>query len=313
MSSLEKTFTIFMYFENNIAHEFGMVCHEISGSDDEKLKILHQQLEIDVNIAKRFKLKRNYTFEQWTAHKRIGRDDSIFLSGFDYFGYSAMRSPMLSFREVIDGILPPDVITLKGSERLWGNTVSQLMYDTPDWLHRYTKNGLLLLNDLIEDDFFSAIRQLMEAGHNVSSAKLLMLCIDTLSFLEYGDVQHNFTKWLHRFSELSELNITPEEIWEFRNSIVHMTNLSSRKVREGKVVRLSIFNGPVDQPTPQPFSDTKLFNLEKLLAEIIRAVHKWGYSIDTREKFAQFIERYDTLISDVRYGTYPTNETQPSK
>src|SRR5690606_9143663 len=99
------------------------------------------------------------------------------------------------------------------------------------------------LSELLNDDYFKAIKLLFNAGHHVSSAKLLMSCVDTLAFVEHGDVRGNFTDWLDAYVDLEPIGISALEVWEFRNSILHMTNLASRQVLAGKVSSIAPYIG----------------------------------------------------------------------
>ena len=60
----------------------------------------------------------------------------------------------------------------------------------PDYLRRYTANGQFDLPRLINDDFFVPIKLLFNNKHYVSSAKLLLIFVDTISFLESGGPAH---------------------------------------------------------------------------------------------------------------------------
>ena len=55
----------------------------------------------------------------------------------------------------------------------------------PDYLVHYTTENTFRFTELINDDYFKAIRTLFNAELYVSSAKLLISCVDTLSFVEY--------------------------------------------------------------------------------------------------------------------------------
>ncbi len=43
----------------------------------------------------------------------------------------------------------------------------------------------------------------------------------------------NFSKWLAAYADLTPLGVTAKELWEFRNGLLHMINLSSRAVTAG--------------------------------------------------------------------------------
>ena len=106
-----------------------------------------------------------------------------------------------------------------------------------DYLTKYSTEDGFDLPRLLNDDFFVAIRLLFNNRCYVSAANLLMSFIDSIAFVEYGDCTggSNFCRWLESYVDLQSIGITAEEIWEHRNSLVHMTNLDSRKVLSGKV------------------------------------------------------------------------------
>lgn len=60
------------------------------------------------------------------------------------------------------------------------------------------------------------------------------LALDTVAFIDKGDVKDNFCLWLDAYADLKPPGITAKELWEFRNGLLHMTNLHSRSVATGK-------------------------------------------------------------------------------
>jgi hypothetical protein len=84
------------------------------------------------------------------------------------------------------------------------------------------------------------MKLLFNQKHYISSFKLLVSLIDTIAYLEYGDVKRNFQQWLDTYSEISKVEITSDEVYQLRNSLLHMTNLNSRDVLKKKHRRLSI-------------------------------------------------------------------------
>jgi len=131
--------------------------------------------------------------------------------------------------------------------------------------------------------------------------KLLMICIDTISYLEYGDTSGNFQKWISSYTKLSDLNITDNELWEFRNSILHMTNLDSRKVKQKKEKRLMFYVSHPEIKYQDKNDEGKFFKFKDLLNCIAWGISKWGgtYNIE-KSKFDDFVARYDRIISDKR-------------
>lgn len=161
----------------------------------------------------------------------------------------------------------------------------------------------LELGKLIDSDFLDAIRLLFENQKYVSSIKLLLASVDAFSFIEYGDITGSFKMWISKYCDMKSLGITEDELWEYRNSIVHMTNAYSRKVMNNKVQKLSFYvsKNNVDYLTTD--GEAKYFNLISLMNTITNGIENWCESYNTeREKFEMFCERYDLIISDSRYN-----------
>lgn len=170
-----------------------------------------------------------------------------------------------------------------------------------DWVIEYIDEKGLHLDNLINDDFIDAIRLLYKSKHYVSAMKLLMICIDSISYLEYGDCNSSFKKWLDSYAELSTIHITSNELWEFRNSILHMTNLDSRKIMSNKEKRLFFYVAHRDTPHFDESDEGKYFNFLDLLDCVMNGIKKWGDSFNiVREKIEVFVNRYDRIISDKR-------------
>jgi hypothetical protein len=93
--------------------------------------------------------------------------------------------------------------------------------------------------------------------------------------------------------------VTPEELWELRNGVLHMTNLSSRQVTRKRVRRISIHIGSEGETDSD---GTYYFNFFALIQAFAAALQRWfaSYNIE-REKLAAFVERYDETISDSRF------------
>ncbi len=170
----------------------------------------------------------------------------------------------------------------------------------PDWLLKYTNNGAVDLPLLIHDDFFLAIKLTFNAGLYVSAAKLLVSCIDSIAYIEFGDKQgfQPFVKWLSTYADLSMVGVTAEELWELRNSLLHMTNLSSRKVKKNGIRRISFLIGGQGETDAE---GTHYFDFMKLVGAFQGGLGRWLQSYnDERSKFVEFVERYDETISDSR-------------
>jgi hypothetical protein len=106
-----------------------------------------------------------------------------------------------------------------------------------DWLIKYANGTTIDISQLINDDYFLAIKLTFNAKLYVSSMKLLLSAIDSIAYIEYGDKKDIFEKWLTTYADISHLGITPKELWEMRNGLLHMTNLNSREVSKKRCVR----------------------------------------------------------------------------
>jgi len=169
-------------------------------------------------------------------------------------------------------------------------------------------NFTLLLND----DFFEPVKLLFNAKFYVSATKLLVVAIDSVSFIEYGNIKENtFIKWLDTYAEIDTLGITSEELWEHRNSLLHMSNLESKKILSGKVRALIAYIG--EQPANVKLNEENIgyYNLSKLIHVFAEACGKWCLTYDSdRTKINSFIKRYDLIISDARLLKIEYNEPQ---
>ena len=195
----------------------------------------------------------------------------------EFDGYDAVKQQRVNYPEVI---------------------YEELMID---YVLEYFKDKKFRFAELINDDFFEAIRVTFNKKLYVSSIKLMMSSIDTFSFLEYGE--SNFKKWLDTYADLTPLNINSEELWEFRNSMLHMTNLDSKKVIKCKVQRIQFYISKEDAGHFKQSDEAKYFNYVSLITIIAKAIEQWGNTyLGGGNKIDEFVGRYDRIISDKRYG-----------
>lgn len=172
----------------------------------------------------------------------------------------------------------------------------------------FTDKGLDL-GGLLNADFFQPIRILFQGKHYVSATKLLVVAVDSVSHIEYGDIPGSFSQWLNKYSNLSKIGITAEELWEHRNSLLHMSNLDSRKVRSGSVRRLVAYIGEIPSNVRLDQTNVGYYNLQHLILEFGAACGRWAetYNQD-RSKIDSFVERYDLIASDARMLWIPIEE-----
>jgi hypothetical protein len=171
-----------------------------------------------------------------------------------------------------------------------------------DYIGTFFTNDGFDFSGLLNADFFEPVRILFQKQHYVSATKLLVVGLDSVGFREYGEIKENtFVKWLNTYSEIRNLGITAEELWEHRNSLLHMSNLDSRKVRAGKIRRLVAYVGELPVGIKLEEQNTGYFNLQKLILTFADACGKWCETYDKeRSKITAFVERYDLIASDAR-------------
>lgn len=314
----ETIFNLYFYVSEDIISEVGAVVHRHSGSDDEKLLYLQQNVQHDFGKVKkfevppRFKIKVNGDIKNgidFTSYRNLcneGYGLSIFEKAFQFF--SGPPDPLVVVTPVENGI-----VKVEGIEKIKIATTSAPAFFHIDkqkvWYQDYIDNEGFHFDNLINDDFIEAARILFNAKHYVSSMKLLMICIDTVSYLEFGDVQKNFQIWLDTYVDLDKLDISSEELWEFRNSLLHMTNLDSRKVTGGKVKRLVFYVSGASARLPKEIDQGKTFGFKEMLDTLASGISKWALSYNLeKEKFKTFLSRYDRIISDKRMTTTYLND-----
>ncbi len=179
-----------------------------------------------------------------------------------------------------------------------------------DWVPKYMTDEGFDLPRLLNDDFMVAIKLLFNNGFYISATKLIMCFIDTMAYIEYGDGGHaNFRNWLDAYVDLTKVNVSSEEIWEHRNSLVHLSTLSSRKVAAGKVRRLVAYVGNLPKDSPSEDAEAKWFSLWYLLEALAVGIGEYAQALDSdRSKISHFAERYDHILSDKRMMYFKFDE-----
>ena len=297
----EQVFNLFVYVERNTVKELGVAVHEADGADSQKLSILQSLVEADCKTARRFKLAQAIEWPQYESMMRLGLQLQLFEDALKDCG--ASTEPLVVITPIVDNA--PNILAVAGLGPL---DLDQLQ-DTPltglgvmaDYLKAYTQGKYFDAPRLINDDYFKAIKLLFNAGHYVSAAKLLLSCVDSIAFIDAGDVPHSFVRWLEAYADLPSIGITPQELWEFRNGLLHMTNLASRAVRNGTVARLIMCVGGIPEENRPNTKCEKYFNLRQLIDLVAAGLAKWlqTYNSDPA-KVIEFVRRYYLTISDAR-------------
>ena len=307
---IERIFNLFIYTNGDVIEQLGVVVHEMEGSDEEKLAFLRKAVDYDYKVAEKAVVKfcsygtsnGEFKYSSYLAMARAGRSLDVFEKIFSIYG--ANEAPLSCITPIVNGEPEIDIVSDHGALLLGGYEEHPKIGGgwMPDYLEAYSTPDGFDMPKLMHDDYFDAIKVLFNGKHYVSCMKLILSFIDTISFVEFGDVQGNFVKWLKLYSSLEKVGITESQLWELRNSILHMSNLDSRKVMAGKEKRISFcvaFSGY----TPSDDLETHYFNLKDLIDEIAQSLSRWISSYnETPEKMVTFIERYDRVVSDSRHA-----------
>jgi hypothetical protein len=310
----EKIFNIFPICNNDIISLIGFRVHEKIGTDDEKIEFLLSRIETDITelayikISDNFKVKlpngdevNGLTHERFNNLLQNGTESILYEPIFQLF--DAPEFPLSVSTMLVDG-----EIKITRQEKFETDPKTKVTESLTEnvaehYLEKYLTDEGFDFTALVNDDFLDAIKLLFKNQKYVSATKLLMAAIDTFAFLEYGDTKDNFKKWLTSFCDLSSIKLTVDELWEYRNSILHMTNAQSRKVIQNQIERLSFYVSENDIDFLTTNGEAKYFNLLTLIRTINLGIVNWINTYDTdRSKFEIFSDRYDLIISDSRYN-----------
>lgn len=293
----ETVYNLFLIYQDQVCSQVRYVEHKVSLSDEEAVNFLLRRVPVDFNNSIAVGLTRSFTKSQHDARVRLGHGQLSWEEVFVLL--KAGERPLSVVTPVVNGELQVAFKTQLGDPGIYlrRDMIPGLQMD--DWTSKYMKDGGLQLSQLINDDYFKAIRLTFNAKLYVSAMKLLLIAIDSLSYIEFGEDGTNvFTKWVNTYADLKLLGITADELWELRNGLLHMTNLDSRAVDRKKARRISFYVG---QEMFYEHDGIHFFSFHQLLVEVDRAHVRWlqTYNQNTAKR-ADFVSRYDKTISDVR-------------
>lgn len=283
-----RAINIFAYGNDTHIDSIGWRRYTRDGEEKELLSFLQSRLSTDHQNAEKWKLDELLTWD-------------------DYY-YLVRTNALIARLESVGVVLEDDIYCItpivNGKVEV-GDIHNDLEPNPiPDYLQFYmTENGFDFPS-LINDDYFRAIRLLWNDKKYISCIKLLFSAIDTFGFIEYGPskTRNCFISWLDEYCDLKSLGVTSHELWELRNSIIHMTNLSSYKVTTGFVSRLVPSVAPPDIEILPLLNGERRFHTSRFLLVIIpKGIEKWINTYNKNpSKFPKFIGRYDTIISEAR-------------
>jgi hypothetical protein len=315
----ERAANLFLFVEGEVVKSLGAVAHDLEGDDDRIIAFLRSRVAVDASRAARYPLpvacikswlgvdaEQGLPFEMYSYLERTGKVLHLFEDALQ--AIKAPQRPLVCITPIVDGKPRIEVLThvdpptcpVTLSEECDG-----LMKRT-DWLAAYVTPSGFDVHALLEDDFTGAIKLLYAHKHYVSAMKLIVSLIDTVAYLDLGDVTGNYLTWLSKYAVLAPVGVTPLELWEFRNAILHMTNPLSRKVLSGNASPLGFYIDSTSKAVRiDQESATKVFSFEALYDAIVEAVSIWtkSYSGDLSRQL-EFIKRYDTVLSEGRVGKF---------
>ena len=282
----ERIVNVFTYGNEDCIHSFGWATHMVEGSYREFTAFLQSEVEIDFKTAKQVGFPESVRRSAFDFALRMGALDRVAPQVVEIVGNSAY-----CLTHVIDG-----------KPRSDGVSHAQPHEAVPDYLRLYWTPSGFDFGQMIDDDFMDAMKLLWSNQKYISALKLLFIMVDTLGFVEFGPVKDCFVRWLGKFCDLGPIGVSPEELWELRNSLLHMTNLDSRKVHSGEVKRLLPVTTAQKNDIPTEMDGFKTLHLTRLFGSVIPSgIVKWVGTFDNDpDKFLDFIQKYDTVISDSR-------------
>ncbi|KRB07973.1 hypothetical protein [Lysobacter sp. Root690] len=298
----ESIFNIYLYFDPSGRCDYaGYVAHLYEGNDEQGIEFLRKKVKADLQRATKLRLSNSFTQHEYSTRCRLGSERDLYaevlaLAGADYAALAVVTPVQngqvrYSYSSQTNSFDVEDAVEAAGEH---GQMV--------DWLRKYTRDGCIHFSELIHDDYFVAIKLTYNNKLYVSSMKLMLSCIDSLAYVEYGDVREppSFVRWLNDYADLTPLGITAEELWELRNGLLHMTNINSSNVRKKNVRRISFRVGHSEMALPDT-GGVFFFEFRGLINVFAHAQARWieSYGVN-REKFEKFVERYDETVSDGR-------------
>jgi hypothetical protein len=313
----ERVLNLFLYLEGELIKSLGAIAYDFEGTDEQAKVFLQSRVTLDLPNAIKSPLPLS-NIKLWYG---VDADQGLPLEIFEYMRRTGkglyifeellkkLKAPQIPFvctTYIVDGkpvikaythANPPTDPSIISEEI--DSTMKRI-----DWLAAYISPSGLNVHDLLHDDFTEAIKLLYERKHFVSAMKLLLSFVDTVAFLELGDASGNYQTWLSKYVDLGTVGLSPVELWEFRNALLHMTNAFSRKVLSGHVFPLTFYIHSTNKSIQiNPHNESKMFSFEALYDAIIEGLDKWAKSYSQNlTKQLEFISRYDTILSEGRIG-----------
>lgn len=282
----EESVNVFAYGDEEFVRSIGYRSYLAEGSYEDLTRLLRSKVDSDYKHVARIVLDSPIPWRDFNSRCRIGWLNEL-VGGPDIipevcvYCISPVVNGAVKVDEVVDFLVQPTF---------------------PDYLSVYRTDSGLDIPRLINDDYIDAIKLLMNNKKYISALKLILSMTDTFGFIEFGPTNDCFVKWLDTYCAMENFGVTSEELWELRNSLLHMTNLDSRKVQGGKVKRLQPAFAAPEIDIPEDVDGYKVFHVYRFVLQVIpEGIKNWlrSYNID-RDKFVEFVTRYDSVVSEAR-------------
>ena len=283
----EEVFNVFAYGDEEFVYFIGFFSYLAEGSFDDLTLLLRSKVDPDYKLADRIPLESLVTWQDFNSRCRLGWLNEL-ENGLVVIPEDSVYciTPIVNDDVTIDELV---------------NFLAEPMF--PDYLRVYRTKAGFDIPRLINDDFIDGINLLMNERKYVSALKLALSMIDTLGFIEFGPTNDCFVRWLDKYCAMKDFGVTSKELWELRNSILHMTNLDSRKVVRGQENRLLPAFAALENDIPDDIEGYKGLHVYRFILKVVpEGIKKWLSSYnENRDKFVEFVTRYDSIVSDARY------------
>lgn len=301
--SVEQAFNLFLYMNEKKIIEFGYTMHPIDTDDDSLMKRMQAVVTDDHKTAKKFPLEQPLEYDNYIAMARLNSHLVLFEKVFEI--EKAVASPLMLITCIVDGKPLIEQITTHDPLVILSDISAAEQGVMIDYLKEYTRNNDFDIPRLIQDDYFKAINILFNEHLWISGFKLVLSCIDSISFIEFGDLPlggDSFKRWINTYVDIKSLDITADDLWELRNSLLHMTNLDSRKVRQNLHPRIILRVGEVSKfSLSQQDPAFKYLDIYKFCDLLKFGISTWAKSYkENPKKLVDFVKRYDLTVSDSR-------------
>ena len=282
----ERVVNVFLYGDDQYIRSVGWHIYMADGSYQELVTFLQSRVDHDFKSAQQVDLPKQ---ELRSVFEFAVRLDAV-----------ANVAPV--FSEVVGDSVYCTTHIVNGLPKVDDVHHAPPYEIVPDYLTLYWTDSGLDFSQMLNDDFMDAMKVLWNHKKYISALKLLVIMIDTLGFIEFGPKDKCLVMWLDKYCDLSDLGVSAEEIWELRNSLIHMTNLDSRRVQTGQVKRLlPVITHPQNEVQVEG-KDFKYLHLSRLFRSVIPiGLVNWAHTFSgNRNKLLDFVRRYDSVVSDTR-------------